>query len=123
MGLVEIMVSLTIGLVIIAALVALFVGTSRNNRQMATANSMIENGRFAIQLLEEDVIHAGYWGQFVPEFDDQTQGHDRAGGRADGPAGSLPRLRQLGRGLPATTCSASRCRPTTRPPICSGDRD
>jgi len=71
-GLVEIMVSLTIGLVIIAALVALFVGTSRNNRQMATANSMIENGRFAIQLLEEDVIHAGYWGQFVPSFDDQT---------------------------------------------------
>ena len=71
-GLVEIMVSLTIGLVIIAALVALFVGTSRNNRQMATANSMIENGRFAIQLLQEDVIHAGYWGQFVPAFDDQT---------------------------------------------------
>ena len=71
-GLVEIMVSLTIGLVIIAALVALFVGTSRNNRQMATANSMIENGRFAIQLLQEDIIHAGYWGQFVPAFDDQT---------------------------------------------------
>jgi len=71
-GLVEIMVSLTIGLVIIAALVALFVGTSRNNREMATANSMIENGRFAIQLLQEDIMHAGYWGQFVPEFDNQT---------------------------------------------------
>jgi type IV pilus assembly protein PilW len=71
-GLVEIMISITIGLVIIAALVALFLGTSRNNRQMATANSMIENGRFAIQLLEEDVMHAGYWGQYVPQFDDQT---------------------------------------------------
>jgi type IV pilus assembly protein PilW len=71
-GLVEIMISITIGLVIVGALTALFVGTSRNNRQMATANSMIENGRFAIKLLEEDVIHAGYWGQFVPGFDDQT---------------------------------------------------
>jgi len=71
-GLVEIMVSLAIGLVIIAALVALFLGTSRNNREMATANSMIENGRFAIQLLQDDVIHAGFWGPFVPEFDDQT---------------------------------------------------
>lgn len=71
-GLVEIMISITIGLVIVGALTALFVGTSRNNRQMATANSMIENGRFAIQLLEDDVIHAGYWGSFVPEFDDQT---------------------------------------------------
>jgi type IV pilus assembly protein PilW len=71
-GLVEIMISITIGLVIVGALTALFVGTSRNNRQMETANSMIENGRFAIQLLEADVIHSGYWGSFVPEFDDQT---------------------------------------------------
>jgi type IV pilus assembly protein PilW len=71
-GLVEIMVSVTIGLVIVAALTAMFVGTSRNNREMASANTMIENGRFAIQLLEEDVIHAGYLGAFVPGFDDQT---------------------------------------------------
>jgi type IV pilus assembly protein PilW len=71
-GLVEIMVSVTIGLVIVGALVALFVGTSRNNREMASANNMIENGRFAIELLEEDVVHAGYLGQFVPAFDDQT---------------------------------------------------
>ncbi|MGE5198459.1 MAG: PilW family protein, partial [Rhodospirillaceae bacterium] len=65
-GLVELMVSIAIGLVLIAALVALFLGTTRNNREMATANSMIENGRFAIQLLEGDVIHAGFWGTFVP---------------------------------------------------------
>jgi type IV pilus assembly protein PilW len=71
-GLVEVMVSLAIGLVIIAALVALFIGTSRNNREMATANSMIENGRFAIQLLENDLAHGGYWGTHVPLFDDQT---------------------------------------------------
>ena len=66
------MISITIGLVIIAALVALFVGTSRNNREMATASSVIENGRFAIQLLEDDVVHAGFWGTYVPQFDDQT---------------------------------------------------
>ena len=71
-GLVELMVSLAIGLVLIAALVALFLGTSRNNREMATANSMIENGRFAIQLLENDVVHAGFWGTYVPLFDDAT---------------------------------------------------
>ena len=71
-GLVELMVSVAIGLVILAALVSLFLGTSRNNREMATANSVIENGRFAIQLLENDVIHAGFWGTHVPQFDDQT---------------------------------------------------
>jgi type IV pilus assembly protein PilW len=71
-GLVELMVSMTIGLVIIAAMVALFMGTSRNNREMATANSVIENGRFAIQLLEDDLVHAGYWGTWVPRFDNPT---------------------------------------------------
>jgi type IV pilus assembly protein PilW len=71
-GLVELMVSMAIGLVIIAALVALFAGTSRNNREMASANSVIENGRFAIQLLEDDLLHAGYWGTWVPRFDNPT---------------------------------------------------
>lgn len=71
-GLVELMVAMTIALVILAALVALFIGTSRNNREMASANSLIDNGRFAIQLLESDLVHAGFWGTHVPRFDDQT---------------------------------------------------
>jgi type IV pilus assembly protein PilW len=71
-GLVELMVSMLIGLVIIAALVTLFVNTSSNNRELARANSMIENGRFAIKVLEDDLAHAGYWGGLVPMFDDQT---------------------------------------------------
>jgi type IV pilus assembly protein PilW len=71
-GLVELMISIAIGLVIIAALVTLFVNTSRNNREMATANSVIENGRFAIDLLENEVVHAGYWSTYVPDYDDPT---------------------------------------------------
>ena len=71
-GLVELMVSMLIGLVIIAALVTLFVNTSGNNRELARANTMIENGRFAIKVLEENLVHAGYWGGFLPMFDDQT---------------------------------------------------
>jgi type IV pilus assembly protein PilW len=71
-GLVEVLVSVTIGLVIIAALVGLFLGTSRNNREMSAANSMIENGRFALMVLQEDVVHGGYLGAFVPAFDDTT---------------------------------------------------
>ena len=71
-GLIELMVAMVIALVILAALVALFIGTSRNNREMATANSVIDNGRFAIQLLESDLVHAGFWGTHVPRYDDQT---------------------------------------------------
>ncbi len=70
--LVELMVSLAISLVILAALVALFVNTNRSSREFERANSMIENGRLAVQVLENDVIHAGFWGTHVPEFDDQT---------------------------------------------------
>jgi type IV pilus assembly protein PilW len=71
-SLIELMISLVIGLVILGALVALFSGTSRANREMSTANSVIENGRFALQLLESDVVHGGFWGAYVPLYDDQT---------------------------------------------------
>ena len=59
-------------LLILAALVALFTNTSRSNRELARANGMIESGRLAIQVLEADVQHAGYWGTYVAGFDDQT---------------------------------------------------
>lgn len=72
LSLVELMVAMTISLLILAALVAMFTNTSRSNREFARANSMIESGRLAIQVLEADVIHAGYWGTYVATFDDQT---------------------------------------------------
>lgn len=63
---VELMVAMTIGLLIVAALLALFVNITRTNDEMAKANSQIENGRFAIQLVENDVVHAGFWGELSP---------------------------------------------------------
>jgi len=71
-SLVELMVSIALGLVLLSSLVALFVDTSRTSREMARASSMIESGRFAIQVLENDLIHAGFWGTHVPAFDDLT---------------------------------------------------
>src|SRR5215207_8269403 len=67
--LVELMIAMTISLLILAALVGLFVNMSRNTNEMGKTNSLIENGRFAVQLLQDDLVHAGYWGGFVPEFD------------------------------------------------------
>lgn len=60
--LVELMVAVTIGLLIVAALLALYLNITRTNTEMAKANSLIENGRFAIQLIQNDLIHAGFWG-------------------------------------------------------------
>jgi type IV pilus assembly protein PilW len=72
LSLVELMVAMAIGLVIIVVVAKLFVDTSRTNNEMAKMNAQIENGRFAIQIVESDLVHAGFWGGFVPEFDDMT---------------------------------------------------
>jgi len=67
--LVELMISMVLGLFIILALLTMLVSTSRTNTEMSTANRVIENGRFAVQLLAADISHAGYWGGHVPYFD------------------------------------------------------
>lgn len=72
LSLIELMIAITLGMLIVAALVALFINVTRTDSQMARANRQIENGRFAIQLLQDDVEHAGFWGEYVPQFDDLT---------------------------------------------------
>jgi prepilin-type N-terminal cleavage/methylation domain-containing protein len=68
--LVEVMVAMTISLVVLSALVSIFVNLSQSHREMEKTNGVIENGRFALQILENDIVHAGYWGGHVPLFDD-----------------------------------------------------
>lgn len=70
--LVELMVSMVIGLFIVLALLTLLINVNRNNSEMTKTNRVIENGRFALQILEADVAHGGFWGGFVPQFDDLT---------------------------------------------------
>jgi type IV pilus assembly protein PilW len=62
-SLVELMISITLGMLIVAALLALYLNVTRTNNEMAKANRQIENGRFTIQVLQNDLIHAGFWGQ------------------------------------------------------------
>ena len=68
--LVELMIAIAIGLVMLVALLTLFINTSRSNTEIAKMNSLIDNGRFAMQLLESDIAHAGFWGTYLPPFDD-----------------------------------------------------
>lgn len=70
--LVELMISLTLGLFIVLALVVMLINVNRNNNELSTVNRVIENGRFASQLLAADIAHSGYWAGHVPEFDDLT---------------------------------------------------
>jgi Tfp pilus assembly protein PilW len=71
-SLVELMIAITLGMLIMAALLALFINITRSNSELAKTNRQIENGRFAIQVLQDDLAHAGFLGTFVPNFDDLT---------------------------------------------------
>ena len=72
LSLIELMIALTLSLILVAALSELYVNLARSNQEMAKTNSQIENARFATQFLESDIVHSGYWGDFVPEFTDLT---------------------------------------------------
>lgn len=66
LSLIELMIAITLGMLVVAALVALFINISRSNSELAKSNAQIENGRFAIQLLQNDLVHAGFWGELRP---------------------------------------------------------
>lgn len=71
-SLIELMIALVLSMLVIAAMIALFLNINRSNEELAKTSSQIENGRFALQVLQQDISHAGFWGEYVPEFDNLT---------------------------------------------------
>lgn len=63
-SLVELMISITIGLFLLIGMTALLVSNSNTRNEMEKAGRQIENGRYAIQVLSEDLQHAGFYGEF-----------------------------------------------------------
>ncbi|MEO8134603.1 MAG: hypothetical protein ABI831_11560, partial [Betaproteobacteria bacterium] len=63
--LVELMIGITIGLLVLATLAALFASSSDARNEIDRSGQQIENGRFALELLRDDVHHAGYFGGFI----------------------------------------------------------
>lgn len=62
-GLVEIMVSLLLGMIILLAISELFVSNSRTRSEIEKSAIQLENGRFAIQLLADEIANAGFSGE------------------------------------------------------------
>jgi len=60
------MVSLTIGLFLLLGLATLLVTTSGSHKEMQKTSAQIENGRYATELLTEDIKLAGYYGVYSP---------------------------------------------------------
>lgn len=72
LSLIELMVGLTLGLLMTAALLTYLGDMTRSRTQLAVAGQVNENGRFALNLLANHAVHAGFWGGLIPTFDDLT---------------------------------------------------
>jgi len=59
---VELMVALAIGSVLLLALAAMFIGTSQSRNELDKSSRQIEGGRYAVQVLSDEIRHAGYFG-------------------------------------------------------------
>jgi type IV pilus assembly protein PilW len=65
--LIELMVSVVVGMVIVASLALLFANNSRARQEMEKTSQQIENGRYATQALRDDLRLAGYYGELNPK--------------------------------------------------------
>lgn len=62
---IELLVALGIGSLIATAMLMLFARTLEANREQFKAAQQLENGRYALDLLFNDLRHAGYFGEYA----------------------------------------------------------
>jgi type IV pilus assembly protein PilW len=61
-SLIEVMISVVIGSMLMLGLVTTFTTSSDNYRELQKASDLIENGRYAMDVIYNDVRHAGFFG-------------------------------------------------------------
>ena len=71
-NIVELMVALTVTMFIIAALVAVLVGSSSTSRSREGVTELQTNGRYALEQIRNDLLHSGYLGVSSLFFPDQA---------------------------------------------------
>lgn len=66
LSLIELMISIAIGLFILAGMVSIFASSSQSHQELEKASRQIENGRYATQMLRDDIELAGFYGDHLP---------------------------------------------------------
>lgn len=61
LSLIELMVGITIGLLIVAGMAVLFANTSQSRTELEKSSRLIENGRYATELLRDELQVAGFF--------------------------------------------------------------
>jgi type IV pilus assembly protein PilW len=62
--LVELMIALSVGLVLFAGVLSVFVSMRTTTAETSSYGELQENGRFAISVLTEDLLRQNFWGDF-----------------------------------------------------------
>lgn len=62
-SLVEIMVAMVLGIVILLAVSEVFISNSRTRGEIEKSGRQIENGLYALGLMEDELANAGFWGE------------------------------------------------------------
>ena len=60
-SLIEMMIAMTLGLLVIGAMTTIFINNSQARRELDKAAQQLENGRYAIQLLRDEISMAGFY--------------------------------------------------------------
>ena len=63
-SLIELLISLTLGLALLGGVVAIVGNTSRSHTELERNSRQVESGRYALQTLGDDIRHAGFFDQF-----------------------------------------------------------
>ncbi len=71
-SLIELMISMTLGLLIMTGVLALYLDLTKSNAELAKMNRQVENGRFTLHLLQQELWRAGYWDTYVPALPSVT---------------------------------------------------
>jgi type IV pilus assembly protein PilW len=64
-SLVELMISITLGLMVLTALAAIFANTSTTRSELERVHEQIDNARYAVDVLSQDLQLAGYYGELA----------------------------------------------------------
>ena len=67
--LIEIFISLAVGLVLFAGVLSVFVGMKTTTQETATYGELQENGRFALSVLSDDLLRQNFWGDYSGTLD------------------------------------------------------
>lgn len=68
-SLLEVFISLAIGLVLFAGVLSIFVGMRTTTSETTSYGELQENGRFAISVLTDDLLRQDFWGDYTGSFD------------------------------------------------------